>query len=163
MPLHSTQAVQDLCERAFLWVTRGMHHKNVELRSRQFAVAADASQSLLIAKRLVSVKIRNCRTMNRRNASDRPSHALERAEGARRLVRRRHEPRVAVGNRWHCGSRLLRSIRCAVEGREGRGIRHGTLVRRLRSTTASRSGERAVNTGPWEAHCAMSAMQASLR
>ncbi|MGN6107974.1 MAG: CRISPR-associated endonuclease Cas4g/Cas1g [Kofleriaceae bacterium] len=85
----STQAVQDLCERGisvvylssggwFYGVTRGMDHKNVDLRRRQFGVAAEANQSLLIAKRLVSVKIRNCRTLIRRNASESPSRALER-------------------------------------------------------------------------------------
>jgi len=44
-----------------------MAHKNVELRMRQFAVAADPVQSLMLAKRFVLGKIKNCRTLLRRH------------------------------------------------------------------------------------------------
>jgi CRISP-associated protein Cas1 len=85
----STQALHSLCERgiaiAYLssggWlqaITRGMDHKNVELRQRQFAAAASADRSLTIAKRIVSTKIRNCRTLIRRNADDPPPQCLAR-------------------------------------------------------------------------------------
>jgi CRISPR-associated protein Cas1 len=88
----STQAVQDLCERGvpivylssggwFYGITRGMDHKNIELRRRQFAVAADADRCLQIARRLVGVKIRNCRTIIRRNAAEPLTKALERLKG----------------------------------------------------------------------------------
>lgn len=85
----STQAVQELCGREvpitylstggwFLGMTHGIDHKNVELRRRQFAVAADHQQALLIARRLVSVKIRNGRTLVRRNAKEAPAWTLQR-------------------------------------------------------------------------------------
>jgi CRISPR-associated protein Cas1 len=48
-------------------VTRGMVHKNVELRMRQYAVAADPAQSLIMAKQFVLGKIKNCRTLLRRH------------------------------------------------------------------------------------------------
>jgi len=85
----STQALQDLCERGistvylssggwFYGITRGMDHKNVELRRRQFAAAASPERSLQLARRLVAVKLRNCRTIIRRNANDPPARVLER-------------------------------------------------------------------------------------
>ncbi len=85
----STQAVQDLCDRNipvvylssggwFFGMTRGMDHKNVDLRRRQFAAAASTERSLQIARRLVGVKIRNSRTIIRRNASDPPTRTLQR-------------------------------------------------------------------------------------
>ncbi len=85
----TTQALHSLCERgisvAYLsaggWlqaITRGMDHKNVELRQRQFAAAASADRSLTLAKRFVAGKIRNCRTLIRRNAEAPPPHTLAR-------------------------------------------------------------------------------------
>jgi CRISPR-associated protein Cas1 len=85
----STQAVQDLCERGisvvylssggwFYGITRGMDHKNIELRRSQFAAAADVDRCLQIATRLIGVKIRNCRTLIRRNAAEPPPRTLER-------------------------------------------------------------------------------------
>lgn len=77
----STQAIVELCAReipiayyshgGWLYgITTGLPHKNIELRRLQFAAAEDPIRSLAIARRLVSAKIRNCRTMLRRNASD---------------------------------------------------------------------------------------------
>ena len=85
----STQALQDLCDRGisivylssggwFYGMTRGMDHKNVDLRQRQFSAAASPERSLQLARRLVGVKIRNCRTIIRRNANDPPARVLER-------------------------------------------------------------------------------------
>ena len=85
----STQALQDLCTRGITvshlssggWldgITRGMEHKHVELRRRQFAAAADAPSCLALARRFVRVKIRNCRTLVRRNALAVREHVIER-------------------------------------------------------------------------------------
>jgi CRISPR-associated protein Cas1 len=85
----STQALHSLCEHGISvlylssggWlqaIARGMDHKNVELRQRQFAAAASADQALAIAKRLVTVKIRNSRTLIRRNAEPAPQTTLTR-------------------------------------------------------------------------------------
>ncbi len=75
----STQALHELCDRGisicflssggwFYGLARGMDHKNVELRRRQFALAADPARCLVMARRFVAAKVRNCRTMIRRNA-----------------------------------------------------------------------------------------------
>lgn len=85
----SSQAVRELCDRGipivyfssggwFSGMTRGMDHKNVELRRRQFSAAASTDRSLQLAKRLVSVKIKNCRTLIRRNSSSAPPWTLSR-------------------------------------------------------------------------------------
>lgn len=85
----STQAIHELAGRGLTicylsaggWlhaVTRGMDHKNVDLRLRQFAAAADAAKCLDLAKRFVSVKIRNQRTIIRRNAEDPPAFTIDR-------------------------------------------------------------------------------------
>ena len=50
-----------------------MIHKNVELRMRQFAVAADPARSLALARQFVLGKIKNCRTLLRRHLAGRPS------------------------------------------------------------------------------------------
>jgi CRISP-associated protein Cas1 len=83
----STQAVQELCKRGipisylssggwFYGLTTGMSHKNVELRRRQYAVAADPRQCLILARRFVQAKIANCRTVLRRNHSAAPDTVL---------------------------------------------------------------------------------------
>lgn len=85
----STQAIHELCDRGipivylssggwFQAITRGMDHKNVELRRRQFAAAANDALSLQLARRFVTVKIKNCRTFIRRNADDAPPRTLAR-------------------------------------------------------------------------------------
>lgn len=57
-------------------VTRGLGHKNVELRSEQFAAARDSERSLAIGRAVVAAKIRNARVLLRRNG--RPSrHDLQ--------------------------------------------------------------------------------------
>lgn len=61
----------------FYGVTTGMMHKNVELRRLQFRTAEDRDASLALARRFVASKIRNCRTLLRRNAEDVPQQALD--------------------------------------------------------------------------------------
>jgi CRISPR-associated protein Cas1 len=51
----------------FYGMTRGISHKNVELRARQFAAASDGRFSLALAKSLVAAKIANARVLLRRN------------------------------------------------------------------------------------------------
>jgi len=76
----STQLVNELCRREipvcyfsyggwFNGMTQGIGHKNVELRIRQFEIASDEEQSVRIARRFIEGKIRNCRTLLRRNSS----------------------------------------------------------------------------------------------
>jgi CRISP-associated protein Cas1 len=64
----------------FQGICLGMSHKNVELRIRQFEWARDSCRSLSIARSLVSGKIKNCRTMLRRDDPDVQSKVLESLE-----------------------------------------------------------------------------------
>jgi CRISPR-associated protein Cas1 len=50
-------------------LTSGLIHKNVELRITQFATAADPKRSLRFARQFVLGKIKNARTLLRRNSS----------------------------------------------------------------------------------------------
>lgn len=84
----TTQTVHELCTRGipicylstggwFYGTTMGMNHKNVHLRIAQYQRADDASESLAIARRFIQGKIKNCRTMLRRNGKPTPAAALE--------------------------------------------------------------------------------------
>jgi CRISPR-associated protein Cas1 len=79
--LVSAQALRELTVRGipvchfsyggwFHALTAGFVHNNVQLRIRQFAVAADAQQSLRLARWFIAGKIRNARTLLRRHLSD---------------------------------------------------------------------------------------------
>lgn len=59
-------------------VTTPPPHKNIELRRRQFAAASDPAKCLHLACSFVSGKIRNSRTLLRRNARDLPGGLLYR-------------------------------------------------------------------------------------
>lgn len=96
----TTPAVVELMQRGvpvlhfthggwFQGICLGTTHKNVELRIRQFEWATNPRRSLTIARGLVSGKIKNCRTLIRRNDPAVPRDVLERmaklgrdAEGA---------------------------------------------------------------------------------
>lgn len=64
----------------FQGICLGMSHKNVELRILQFQWAGDETGSLSIARKVVSGKIRNCRTQLLRNDPEVPEKALESLE-----------------------------------------------------------------------------------
>jgi len=83
----STQALRECCTHNipicyfsgggwFYGMTNGMGHKNVELRLKQYGVANDKRRSVLLAKRFIEGKMRNCRTLLRRNAENIPPAAL---------------------------------------------------------------------------------------
>ena len=83
----TTQAIRSLCERCiplcfftrggwFFGLLQGLPHRNVGLRRLQHLAAADPDQSLPIAQSIVDQKIRNQRTLIRRNAQDDPQQAL---------------------------------------------------------------------------------------
>lgn len=52
-------------------ITTGLAHKNIALRIRQFQVAADPAASLAIARAIVAGKVRNQRTLLRRQLKER--------------------------------------------------------------------------------------------
>lgn len=77
----STQLLRELGDRDvsvcyftyggwFAGMFSGMGHKNVELRRKQFALAEDPQWSFRQASQFVAGKIRNSRTLLRRNSSD---------------------------------------------------------------------------------------------
>jgi len=61
----------------FQGICQGMSHKNVELRIRQFEWSRDPEKSLKIARSLVFGKIKNCRTLVKRNNPESSEGALE--------------------------------------------------------------------------------------
>jgi CRISP-associated protein Cas1 len=69
-------------------VTTPPPHKNIELRRRQFQSAADPGLCLRLARAFVSGKIRNARTLLRRNARELPDGVLRRLAEARRRAER---------------------------------------------------------------------------
>lgn len=86
--MFSAQAISELTSRGipichlsyggwFHSLTSGLIHKNVELRIRQFAIAADANASLQIARQLIAGKIKNCRTLLRRHLAERKHPVLK--------------------------------------------------------------------------------------
>ncbi len=97
----TTQAIQTLCEEDvpvcyfsqggwFYGITRGLNQKNVFLRKAQFRLAEEEWFALALARRLISGKIRNQRTMLQRNHVEPKPEVLrqlketaERAEQAR--------------------------------------------------------------------------------
>lgn len=60
----------------FQGICLGTTHKNVELRIRQFQCATSPSRSLSIARTMISGKIKNCRTLLRRNDPGVPKELL---------------------------------------------------------------------------------------
>ncbi len=89
--MFSAQALRELTTRGipvchftyggwFHGITSGLVHKNIELRIRQFEIAADASQSLQIARWFISGKIRNSRTLLRRHLPDDSGDTISRTQ-----------------------------------------------------------------------------------
>jgi len=62
----------------FQGICLGTTHKNVELRMHQFEWAMNPRRSILLARKVVAGKIRNCRTLIRRNDPDRSINSLDR-------------------------------------------------------------------------------------
>ena len=88
----TTQLLHELCEREvpvcyfsyggwFYGITRGMDHKNVELRMRQYSVCNNDEARMPMARALVEGKVRNCRTMLRRNCPEPNQAALDALNG----------------------------------------------------------------------------------
>jgi len=85
----TTQTIHELCSRDipicyfstggwFFGITHGFGNRNVLLRRHQFRRSDDPSFCLSLARRLVTAKIRNQRTMLRRNGTAVPTHVLSR-------------------------------------------------------------------------------------
>ncbi len=95
----SAQALRELVSRDIVvthlsyggWlaaVTTPPPHKNIELRRRQFQTADDPVLCLRLARAFTAGKIRNCRTLLRRNARELPGGVLHRLAESRRRAER---------------------------------------------------------------------------
>ncbi len=84
----TAQALQELCDRDipichfsyggwFRGITSGMGHKNIELRRQQYLAAMAPESALRISRRMVFGKIKNSRTMLRRNHREAPPAILQ--------------------------------------------------------------------------------------
>lgn len=84
----TTQTVHELLRRGIpiayfstgawlLGFSTGMPHKNIELRIKQYSIHADPSYSMRVARSFIFGKIRNSRTLLRRNAKNDVSYALK--------------------------------------------------------------------------------------
>lgn len=93
----TAQALRALAERGIVllhasyngWqqaVTLPAPHKNILLRRQQYRAADDPQRSLALARAFVAGKIRNCRTLLRRNATGLERHVLDQLEGLRKQV-----------------------------------------------------------------------------
>lgn len=83
----STQAIRELLSWEipicyfstggwFSGYTTGLGHKNIELRIKQFKLALDPEYSVNLARSFVEGKVRNCRTLLRRNHPEPPLATL---------------------------------------------------------------------------------------
>jgi CRISPR-associated protein Cas1 len=95
----SAQALRELAARDIVvthmsyggWltaVTTPPPHKNIELRRRQFRAADDPAVCLRLARAFTAGKIRNSRTLLRRNARELPDGVLHRLAESRRRAER---------------------------------------------------------------------------
>jgi len=93
----STQAVRELAQRGipityssfggyFQAITTGLTHKNVELRLRQFETARQDHLALSFARAFILGKIRNARTLLRRNSPEPPRAALRDLNDLRKRI-----------------------------------------------------------------------------
>ncbi len=69
-------------------ITTPPPHKHIDLRRRQFATAVDQAVYVSLARAFVAGKIRNTRTLLRRNSRGLPAGVLERLAAARRRAER---------------------------------------------------------------------------
>jgi CRISPR-associated protein Cas1 len=104
----STQVTRELLAREiplcyytyggwFSGYTTGLSHKNIELRIKQFDVAGDKNESMKLARSFVEGKIRNCRTLLRRNHPEPPQPALTELSRLLKQAGKTREPDSLLG------------------------------------------------------------------
>ncbi len=97
----------------FMGHTIGTGHKNVELRTAQYTASFDPALCLRLAKGLVEAKIRNSRTLLRRNwkGSGAPDALLEDLRGDIRRLQRVKDLQGLLGIEGSAASRYFGSFR----------------------------------------------------
>lgn len=81
----------------FYGVSKGMPHKNVELRKKQYVNHFNQTRSLEVSKKFVIGKIKNCRTMLRRNDSDIASKILSKMSELANKVEKAEDKQELLG------------------------------------------------------------------
>ena len=95
----TTQALRAACERSipvcyfsyggwFYAITHGFPHKNIELRQAQFRTADEPDRSLLISRQFIGGKVRNARTLLRRNSESASDGVLRELMGVIKKIKR---------------------------------------------------------------------------
>jgi len=105
----TTQALSELIERNipvlyfsyggwFKGLSYGFNHKNIQQRMKQFSIALDREQNLTLAKQFIIGKVKNCRTMLRRNCSnDDVTSALDELSKMIKKIERSKDPDSLLG------------------------------------------------------------------
>lgn len=96
----------------FMGHTIGTGHKNVELRRAQFRAADDKGFCLRLARGLVEAKIKNCRTLLRRNwkSGETPAALLEDLNGDLRRAARATDLAELLGFEGSAAARYFRAF-----------------------------------------------------
>lgn len=99
-------------------VLQGLPHRNIALRQRQFAAAADPRRCLEIARPVVRAKLLNMRTLLRRNASSElPQRALRDIRNEARLALRAETMEQLLGHEGAGSRTYFTSLPLMVKGR----------------------------------------------
>ncbi len=115
----TSSVLRELCSRGvpichlshggwFYGITHGMSHKNIELRQRQFAAAADSEKSLALARRFVQAKILNSRTLLRRNHADLGDDVIDGFKGDLRRATKAESVESLLGIEGTAAARYFR-------------------------------------------------------
>lgn len=102
----------------FLGHTVGLGHKNVELRTAQYRASFDERHCLAMAKDLVAAKVRNQRTLLRRNWKDGevPADLLSQFKQDIDLAERAHDIAQLLGAEGNAAARYFRHFGRMISG-----------------------------------------------
>ncbi|MDW8371776.1 MAG: CRISPR-associated endonuclease Cas1 [Geminicoccaceae bacterium] len=97
----------------FLGLTQGAGHRNVELRTAQYRASFDEHRCLELARTFVSAKIRNARTILRRNwrGEEPPEHELAELSHWARRAEHARGPEELLGSEGNAAAIYFRAFR----------------------------------------------------
>ncbi len=114
----------------FNGIARGMTHKHVQLRIEQYRAADDTARSLAIARTIVRSKIRNQRTLVRRNAEADNELALREMARFAELATVAESPEVLLGLEGMAARHYFQSLPNMLKPEAGMGFDFATRNRR---------------------------------
>jgi CRISPR-associated protein Cas1 len=159
----STQAVQTLCESEvpvcyfsqggwFYGITNGLSTKNVFLRQRQFRLAGEEWFCLKLARRLISGKIRNQRTMLLRNHVEPPENCLREMKEMAGRSEEAQSLEELLGIEGNAARLYFGEFAGMIKAEEDEGAPQG-MDFDFRSGTADRRGTRSTRCSRWRTAC----------